>query len=59
MQARAIRRRILNCFEQAAMPNISHAERERLLSFVVVGGGIKEKESRNKKDNMKKRERKK
>lgn len=37
--ARAIRKRILNCFEQAAMPNISHAERERLLSFVVVGGG--------------------
>jgi len=37
--ARAIRKRILDCFEQAAMPNISHAERERLLSFVVVGGG--------------------
>lgn len=37
--ARQIRNRVLECFERASNPNISLAERERLLSFIVVGGG--------------------
>lgn len=37
--ARNIRNRLLECFERAASPFISEAERSRLLSFVVVGGG--------------------
>ena len=37
--ARGIRLRMLECFERAAMPGVSSAERDRLLSFVVVGGG--------------------
>jgi NADH:ubiquinone reductase (non-electrogenic) len=37
--ARAIRQRIIECFEQAAQPGIPVAERDRLLHFVVVGGG--------------------
>ncbi|MAD24485.1 MAG: hypothetical protein CMO44_09975 [Verrucomicrobiales bacterium] len=37
--ARGIRLRMLECFERAAMPGVSDAERDRLLSFVVVGGG--------------------
>eukprot|EP00962_Isochrysis_galbana_P020930 scaffold6144_cov94-Isochrysis_galbana.AAC.1 len=37
--ARQIRQRTLGCFERASMPGISNAEREALLSFVVVGGG--------------------
>ena len=37
--ARQIRNRILECFERAALPGISEEERDRLLSFVVVGGG--------------------
>lgn len=37
--ARNIRNRLLECFERAANPFISEAERSRLLSFVVVGGG--------------------
>ena len=37
--ARQIRNRILECFERAAMPGLEDAARERLLSFVVVGGG--------------------
>ncbi|EIN05070.1 FAD/NAD(P)-binding domain-containing protein [Punctularia strigosozonata HHB-11173 SS5] len=37
--ARAIRARILECFEIAAMPGLSDEERKRVLSFVVVGGG--------------------
>lgn len=36
--ARAIRARILECFEIAAMPRLSDEERKRVLSFVVVGG---------------------
>ena len=34
-----IRNRILECFERASMPGIHPDERDRLLSFVVVGGG--------------------
>ena len=37
--ARQIRNRILECFERATNPTLSDAERARLLSFVVVGGG--------------------
>ena len=37
--ARQIRNRVLECFERAAIPNLPESERERLLSFVVVGGG--------------------
>ncbi|OEU12854.1 FAD/NAD(P)-binding domain-containing protein [Fragilariopsis cylindrus CCMP1102] len=37
--ARQIRNRILECFERASNPNISVSERQRLLSFIVVGGG--------------------
>lgn len=37
--ARQIRNRVLECFERATNPNISEAERNRLLSFIVVGGG--------------------
>ena len=31
--------RIIECFERASSNNISEAERERLLTFLVVGGG--------------------
>eukprot|EP00980_Cylindrotheca_fusiformis_P000461 scaffold115_cov123-Cylindrotheca_fusiformis.AAC.1 len=37
--ARQIRNRVLECFERASNPNISANERDRLLSFIVVGGG--------------------
>ncbi|MBI1803969.1 MAG: FAD-dependent oxidoreductase [Ignavibacteriae bacterium] len=37
--ARAIRQRIIDCFERAATPGLDDAERSRLLHFVVVGGG--------------------
>lgn len=36
---RAIKSRVLENFETAALPGTSHEERNRLLSFVVVGGG--------------------
>lgn len=37
--ARAIRANIIDTFEKASIPNVSDAERRRLLSFLVVGGG--------------------
>ena len=37
--ARAIRQRIIECFERASMPLTNEDERRRLLHFVVVGGG--------------------
>lgn len=37
--ARQIRNRVLECFERASNPNIGEEERDRLLSFIVVGGG--------------------
>lgn len=37
--ARAIRSRIIECFERASYPGITQAEQARLLSFVCVGGG--------------------
>jgi len=36
--ARQIRNRILECFERAGNPTLTNMERDRLLSFVVVGG---------------------
>lgn len=37
--ARLIRNRILTNFELATQVNTSHAEKKRLLHFVIVGGG--------------------
>jgi NADH dehydrogenase/NADH:ubiquinone reductase (non-electrogenic) len=37
--ARQIRNRVLECFERASQPSISEQDRDRLLSFVMVGGG--------------------
>lgn len=37
--ARAIRGRIIECFERASYPGTPLAEQARLLSFLVVGGG--------------------
>ncbi len=37
--ARAIRQAVIGCLEGAAMPAVSQDELERLLHFVVVGGG--------------------
>ena len=37
--ARKIRNNIIDSFEKAAIPGTTLEERERLLSFVVVGGG--------------------
>lgn len=37
--ARSIREHILECFERAAHPPQSEADRQRVLHFVVVGGG--------------------
>lgn len=37
--ARNIRERVVECLERAAIPGIDPAERDRLLHFVVVGGG--------------------
>ena len=37
--ARAIRTNIIDSFEKAAIPTVTEAERRRLLSFLVVGGG--------------------
>ncbi|RXW17324.1 hypothetical protein EST38_g8514 [Candolleomyces aberdarensis] len=37
--AQAIRRRVLDNFEQASLPTTTPEERKRLLSFVICGGG--------------------
>ncbi|KAJ7135458.1 NDE1, mitochondrial external NADH dehydrogenase [Mycena crocata] len=37
--ARAIRIRILECFEQATQPTLSDVQRRNLLNFCIVGGG--------------------
>ncbi|KAF8178088.1 pyridine nucleotide-disulfide oxidoreductase-domain-containing protein [Mycena galopus ATCC 62051] len=37
--ARAIRIRILECFEQAMQPTLSDLDRRNLLNFCIVGGG--------------------
>lgn len=38
-EARAIRQRILDCFERASQPGMDAEEQAALLHFVVVGGG--------------------
>lgn len=38
-EARAIRIKIIDCFEKASMPGLDPGEKRRLLHFVVVGGG--------------------
>lgn len=37
--AQKIRRKIVDCFERASLPNLSDEERKKILHFVVVGGG--------------------
>lgn len=37
--ARAIRNRLIECFERASIQDLEESERKRLLTFVVVGGG--------------------
>ena len=37
--ARSVRNRIIDCFERASSPTVTQAEKRRLLSFIVVGGG--------------------
>ena len=37
--AHALRQRVSECFERASLPHTSAEERQRLLSFVVCGGG--------------------
>jgi len=37
--ARDVRRRVTECFEKADLPTASNTERQRLLTFAVVGGG--------------------
>lgn len=37
--ARKIRQRTIECFERASNPSLNDDERDRLLSFAVVGGG--------------------
>lgn len=37
--ARSIRNRILECFERASYPNATKEDIDRLLTFVIVGGG--------------------
>ncbi|KAI7740307.1 hypothetical protein M8C21_033519, partial [Ambrosia artemisiifolia] len=37
--AQKIRRKVIDCFEKASLPNVSDEERKRMLQFVVVGGG--------------------
>ena len=37
--ARAIRNRIIECFERADLPDTTPEDRKRLLTFVIVGGG--------------------
>jgi NADH:ubiquinone reductase (non-electrogenic) len=38
-EARAIRNRLIEAFERAGMPSLPASEKQRLLTFVVVGGG--------------------
>ncbi|RKP33483.1 pyridine nucleotide-disulfide oxidoreductase-domain-containing protein, partial [Dimargaris cristalligena] len=37
--ARKIRQRVLDCFEQASQPNVTEEEQRQILHFAVVGGG--------------------
>lgn len=37
--AQRIRRTVIDCFERASLPKLTDAERQKILQFVVVGGG--------------------
>jgi NADH:ubiquinone reductase (non-electrogenic) len=37
--ARELRQKIIRCFERAALPGLSVSERQRLVHFIVCGGG--------------------
>ncbi|KAK1378867.1 hypothetical protein POM88_025611 [Heracleum sosnowskyi] len=37
--AQKIRRTVIDCFERASLPKMTDAERQKVLQFVVVGGG--------------------
>lgn len=37
--ARVIRKKLLNCFERANVPNLSDEERRKLLTFAIIGAG--------------------
>lgn len=37
--ARKIRTKVIDCFENASLPNITHEEQQKYLRFVVCGGG--------------------
>lgn len=37
--AQKIRKSVMNCFEKAALPNLSDDERRKALHFIVIGGG--------------------
>ncbi|KAL5986816.1 External alternative NAD(P)H-ubiquinone oxidoreductase B1, mitochondrial, partial [Asimina triloba] len=37
--AKRIRRSVIDCFENASLPNVSDEERKKMLHFVIVGGG--------------------
>jgi len=37
--AQKIRRSVMNCFEKAALPNLTEEERRKILHFIVIGGG--------------------
>src|SRR5690606_867976 len=39
MDARSIRRRIIECFEEAALPTATDERKRELLNFAIVGGG--------------------
>ncbi|KAM7500846.1 hypothetical protein LguiA_025260 [Lonicera macranthoides] len=37
--AQRIRRKVIDCFERASLPNLTDEERQKILQFVIVGGG--------------------
>lgn len=37
--AQRIRRTVIDCFERASLPSLTHEERKKILHFVVIGGG--------------------
>ncbi|KAK3014598.1 hypothetical protein RJ639_009831 [Escallonia herrerae] len=37
--AQKIRRTVIDCFERASLPNLTDDEKQKILQFVVVGGG--------------------
>lgn len=37
--AQKIRRTVIDCFERASLPTLTDEERQKILQFVIVGGG--------------------